>query len=216
MSSKQSFRSWVRNLPEPVAFVAGDARILMGKGAYRMAAAEQAIRAKDPDQVDAVNKDGEVIRTFVFRAAPVEDDEEEAVPVAPLPPADASSALLIHFSTLISKAYAQGAADHAAAYTESHAQVVSLCNGVLTRCAALEKLLNQMMRDVRLDANAAREELEEVREEIREAQEEAAGGGGAPGKSGVGGLVETIVKSRIAAAIGGAGAGPEKTNGATQ
>lgn len=211
----QSFRSWVRNAPEPYAYVLSDgSRILLGKGAKRYAAVELSIKTKDPDSVDAVNKDGEVIRTHVFRGADGEsaDDEPNAPPpVLPALPASADASLLLHFSSLIAKAYSQGAQDHAAAYTESHKQVVNLCNGVLNRCQALERLLNQMLRDVRRDAIEAREELEDAREERLEAEAEAAN---SATKEGPASIVEAIVKTRVAAAMAAAGgAGTAATGG---
>ncbi len=191
MTSKQSFRSWCRNLPEPHAYVFDGEKILLGKGAHRFATVEAAIRAKDPDQCDAVDKDGAIIRTYVFRSETREEDEEEEVTAAASAPGDAK--MLAHFATLLSKAYAQGAKDHADAYTESHKQVVNLCNGVLNRCQSLERLLNQMLRDVRADAVAAREDLEEVLDARREEQEAP------PGAKGPASLIEALVARRMAA-----------------
>lgn len=197
----QSFRSWVRNAPEPVAYVLSDGtRILLGKGAKRYAAAEVSIKTKDPDSVDAVDKDGNVIRTYEFRSTSEGDDEDDE-PTASAPKLPASStdaSLLIHFSTLLAKAYAQGASDHAAAYAKAHEQVVSLCNSVLQQNVGLQKLLNQMLKDVRADAIEAREQLEDVLEERREAAETPPPPPGGPSS-----LIEKIVASRVAAAVQG-------------
>jgi hypothetical protein len=209
MTSKQSFRSWCRNLPEPYAYVFDGEKILLGKGAHRFSTVEAAIRAKDPDQCDAVDKEGAIIRTYVFRSTREEDDEEPREA-----PTTGDAKTLHHFASLLSGAYKQGAQDHAQAYKETFGQVVKLAEAALARVQGLEKLLNQMLKDVRVDAMAAREELEEVREEILEAQQEAA----AAGSGAKGGLVEALVKSRLAGVVNGvAGAGTNAgTNGATQ
>jgi hypothetical protein len=208
MTSKQSFRSWCRNLPEPFAYQFDGEKILLGKGAHRFSTAEAAIRAKDPDQCDAVDKEGAVIRTYVFRSTREEEDDEPKLETA-----DAKT--LHHFASLLSAAYKQGAQDHAQAYKDTFGQVVKLAESALARVQGLEKLLNQMLKDVREDAIAAREELEEVRDEIREAQE----AGAAAGMGGKSDMVAALVKNRVMGAVmnggGGNGAAPE-TNGAKQ
>ena len=209
MAQSHNLRGWLRQLPEPVAFMLdGSVRVALTKGAHRFATAEETIRQRDPETVDALDKDGSVIRTFAC-AKP----EPERAPIAVPEPDTSEQKTLIHFASLLSQAYAQGAKDHSAAYKETFEQVVSLANQALQRVQGLEKLLNQMLRDVREDALAAREELDEAREARREAEAPRPGSGG-----GAKSIVEEMVKRRMADAVASKVAGGEpdasKTGGA--
>lgn len=202
--SKVSFRAWLRSiLPEPVALVLDNGeRVVIGKGAKRLAMAEDTIRAKDPDSVDAVDKDGGVLRTYTFREREKEPELPELLEVPE--PKTEDQRTLQHFASLISHAYRQGAQDHAAAYRENSGQLVELVNSALGRVAGLEKLLNQMLKDVREDAIEAREQLELA----REANADANGSPSPLGNGGAKGFIKELVEQRIKAAVVGGGAAP--------
>lgn len=197
MASPDPLRAFLRRLPEPVAFVLdGDTRVQLTKGAHRFSEVESVIRSRAPGCIDAIDKSGEVLRSFGTQP----DVMAEPVTPAVVVPETPDQKTLGHFAKLLSDAYRQGAQDHALAYKETHAQIVSLANAALERVKGLEKLLNQMLRDVREDALAARDELDDARERARE-EAPVAGGGG------ISDVVKSMVGARVAAGVAAATAG---------
>lgn len=154
--------SWLRIDPsQTVAFrLDGEQQVVLSKAVKRYAVAEQAILDSGAEHIEAIDKEGRVLRSLVLP----NQEEEQKVERAQ----SEQVALMQLYAKELAAAYKQGAADHAKAFEESQKAIVSLANAAIQRSAQLERLLTQILRDAQADAREALLDAEEAKAEAED------------------------------------------------
>lgn len=199
MITAQKIRGFLLQQPKPVKVritggAAGDEgqELALGRNFTK---ASETIHALEPDVIEALDKDGKLLRAK--RTADADAQRSEAAPIPEGLKHDANALMLTHFADLLHRAYQHSTEIAFTKLVEFQERVNDRSASIEARLERTEARNRQLMQDQVDDAFDRAQELAERRAE------------------GEDGFVENMASSFLASKLGGLGASPANANGKT-
>lgn len=151
-----NIKSWLRRLPQPAKLRLDKKTVVrVGEGKNKWRDCIDTILAQQPHILEALDGDGEVIRTTELTA---EGDQDDSPPA----PKDGPNTELAQLGALLKEAYVDGAKAHADAYQKLLAEHVKLMQLVVDRNLRLEERAEESWEEKAAQIAAGNGDLAEI------------------------------------------------------